>query len=53
MKPRHTARCPCCKGERYLYVFEPGPPPKIPREPARVECTHCQATGEIEIEVPS
>ena len=44
------AQCPCCKGKKFLVVFDSAWPG---REPGRYEeiCTHCMGTGEVEIEI--
>lgn len=41
--------CPCCHGEKMLYLFEQEREgQKFPREPARIDCCHCQGVGEVD-----
>lgn len=42
--------CPCCHGEKWLYVHGMVDEEKIPI--MRFKCTHCDGTGEIENELP-
>jgi hypothetical protein len=44
--------CPCCHGEKFLFVFEQEREgQKYPREPHKTMCCHCQGEGEIESEL--
>lgn len=42
--------CPCCHGERVLYVYEPDHA-SCPRAPEVWRCEHCAGEGMIEAEV--
>jgi uncharacterized protein YbaR (Trm112 family) len=49
-KAVHMIECPCCHGEKYLYVFEEDDQ-KIPREPQKFQCTHCMSKGWVPSEI--
>ena len=44
--PRVT--CPCCKGAKFLFVYDEAFPDDPPQ---RYKCNHCQGEGSIPAEV--
>jgi hypothetical protein len=45
-KRKKMVPCPCCKGEKKLYVWHDDE-----ATPRKEPCIHCEATGEIEIDI--
>lgn len=42
-----TTKCPCCKGQKYLFVLDAAFPDEPPQ---RFLCVHCGETGRKEIQ---
>jgi hypothetical protein len=53
-RPASRVRCPCCKGEKYVLVFEEIKIPGIEMPSYCVDnkpCGHCEGTGKVDAEV--
>jgi ribosomal protein S27AE len=45
-KATHKIECPCCHGEKYLYVFE-----EDRLVPQKFQCTRCMGKGSVMSEI--
>ena len=45
------AQCPCCKGKKFTRALEPVLDKSDLFNEVDYPCTHCEGTGEVEVEI--